>query len=167
MREWMTYLGEIILITAISGMIYTLAPEGSLKKHLHFVISLCMLVSVAVPMFSAVVDLPEIFEKSMEEAEIEGISAEKEANVALIEMSRVEIEKGTEAYISEKYGITKENISVSAVLDAENPEAIEITAIAVTLRGVSSAKAKEIARALSELFLEKSEITVLIEEENS
>lgn len=167
MNEWMTYLGEIILITALSGIIYMLAPEGALKKHLQFVISLCMLAAIAVPMFSAVVELPTLLEKSMENAEMEGISAEKDANETLITMSCLEIEKGTAAYISEKFDIPKEEIEVSVTLDAENIQAIEITAIEVKLRDVSAAKGKEIQRALDELFLAKSEITVLIEEEKS
>jgi hypothetical protein len=163
----MTYLGEVILITALSGMIHMLAPEGALKKHLQFVISLCMLAAIAVPMFSAVVELPELLEKSMEKAEMEGISAEKEANDTWITMSRLEIEKGTAAYIAEKYDIPKEKISVSVMLDATNSEAIAITAIEVKMRGISAAKGAEIKRVLEELFLEKSEITVLIEEEKS
>ena len=63
MREWTSYLGEIVLITAVSGLLYTVSPEGNLKKHLQFVISLCIVVALAVPMFSMIVDLPEIFEK--------------------------------------------------------------------------------------------------------
>ena len=69
MREWISYLGEIVLITAVSGLLYNVSPEGNLKKHLQFVISLCIVVSLAVPMFSTVMNLPEIFESGFEEAE--------------------------------------------------------------------------------------------------
>ena len=67
MKEWIAYFGEIIVITAVSGLIYHIAPEGAMKKHLHFVISLCVLVSLAVPIFSIVTELPEIFGKGFEE----------------------------------------------------------------------------------------------------
>ena len=71
MKEWIAYLGEIIFITAVSGILYHIVPEGTMKKHLHFVISLCVLVSLAVPIFSLVMELPEIFEKGFEEVRSE------------------------------------------------------------------------------------------------
>ena len=38
MSEILSYFGEIIVITAISGILFTVAPEGNVKKyiHLHF-----------------------------------------------------------------------------------------------------------------------------------
>ena len=70
-KEWITYLGELILITAVSGLLSHIVPEGNMKKHLQFVISLCVLVALAVPMFSMVMELPEIFERGFEEVKAE------------------------------------------------------------------------------------------------
>jgi hypothetical protein len=93
MREWISYLGEIVLITAVSGLLYMFSPEGNLKKHLHFVISLCIVVSLAVPMFSMIMDLPEIFEKSFEEAERGEVKTNEDLTDSLISVSKKEIEK--------------------------------------------------------------------------
>jgi len=163
MREWITYLGEIVLITAVSGLLYHVAPEGALKKHLHFVISLCVLVSLAVPMFSMVMDLPRIFEESFEEAEREGEDTGARLEEALISASQREIEEATASYIAGKYGIPSTRIAVKTALNAEDPEAIEIERIDVVLRGEVSVSAQEIRRDLDELFLGKSEITVSFE----
>lgn len=165
MREWISYLGEIILITAVSGMIYTLAPEGSLKKHLHFVISLCVLVSLAVPMFSMVTSLPELFERSISDVKNEAPEVEGELEEQMIGMSKKELETSISVYISEKYGIERADISVSTVLDAKDPQAIEITAIDVSIRGITAAKARTIRTALTELFLGKSAVSVTAAEE--
>ena len=160
MREWISYLGEIVVITAVSGLLYTVAPEGNLKKHLQFVISLCIVVALAVPMFSMVVDLPEIFEKSFEEAEegnAEGGNALKDS---LILASKKEIEKAIASYVAGKYAISETEISVETVLDAENPESIEILEIHVHISGEYSGSLGKIRSDLDEIFLGKSLVTV-------
>ncbi|MBQ8498105.1 MAG: stage III sporulation protein AF [Clostridia bacterium] len=160
MREWITYLGEVIFITAVSGLVYHLAPEGSLKKHLHFVISLCVLVSLAVPMFSMVTELPDIFEKSYEDVKNGEEDMENGLMESVISTSKKEIENAIVSYISGKYEVDAEKISVTVTLNADDPEAIEITAINVSIEGISGAKARAIQAALDEMFLGKSEITV-------
>lgn len=160
MREWITYLGEVIFITAVSGLVYHLAPEGALKKHLHFVISLCVLVSLAVPMFSMVTALPDLFEKSYEDVKEGESEIENDLLDSVISTSQKEIENAIVSYISGKYGIGTERITVTVTLDAENPEAIEITAIDVWIEGITDARARSIQTALYEMFLGKSEVTV-------
>ena len=161
MKEWITYLGEVILITAVSGLLYHVVPEGNMKKHLHFVISLCILVALAVPMFSMVMELPEIFEQSFEEVKAEEHIKEEQLTESLITVSKKEIETAIVSYISEMYGISPADISVETVLDTENIEAIEIRRILVVLRD-ESADAEAIRHALDDLFLGKSEVTVSI-----
>lgn len=164
MREWITYLGEIMLITAVSGLLYHIAPEGNMKKHLHFVISLCVLVALCVPMFSMVMELPEIFEKGFEEVKSEEDTVKGDLSESLIAVSKREIESSIVSYISDVYGIARENISAETVLDTSDTSAIEICKIRVTLRGNVKKYAGEIQRALHEMFLGKSEITVFTEE---
>jgi hypothetical protein len=160
MREWISYLGEIVLITAVSGLLYMFSPEGNLKKHLHFVISLCIVVSLAVPMFSMIMDLPEIFEKSFEEAERGEVKTNEELTDSLISVSKKEIEKAIVSYIAGKYAIAEAEISVETVLDAQNPESIEIREIHVLIGGECSVSFEKIRNDLEELFLGKSLITV-------
>lgn len=162
MKEWITYLGEIVLITAVSGLLYHIAPEGNMKKHLQFVISLCVLVALAVPMFSMVTELPEIFEQSFEEVKREEDITNEQLTESLISVSKREIESGIVSYVSGICGISPADISAETVLDSEDPEAIEIREIRVTLRD-ATADTEKIRRALDEMFLGKSKITVLTE----
>ena len=148
------------MITAVSGLLYTVAPEGNLKKHLQFVISLCIVVSLAVPMFSMVMDLPEIFEKSFEEAEMGEVASENDLTDSLISASKKEIEKAIASYIAEKYEISENEISVETVLDAENPESVEIREIYVTIGGERTVSFEKIRNDLNEMFLGKSRVTV-------
>ena len=148
------------MITAVSGLLYHIAPEGSMKKHLHFVISLCVLVALTVPMFSMVMELPGIFEQSFEEVKRNEETTEGDLEESLIAVSKKEIESAIASYISEVYGISAEQIAVETVLDASNPGAIEIIEIIVTLSGDTQADTGKIRRALHEMFLEKSKITV-------
>ena len=163
MKEWITYFGEIILTTAVSGLLYHIAPEGAMKKHLHFVISLCVLVSLAVPMFSVVTELPELFEKGFEEVKDREEITNGDLTESLIAVSKKELEEAVASYLSEVYGITRERISVQTVLNAEDPSAIEISEVNVVLRGDVRADVDEIRRALGDMFLGKSKITVTAE----
>ena len=160
MREWIAYLGEVILITAVSGMIYHLAPEGALKKHLHFVISLCVLISLAIPMLSIVSELPVIFEKTYEDVEMSEDDTENNLLETVISASKKEIETAVISYIAGKYDIPPQNITVTLTLDESNPQAIEITAMEVTIASLNGAKAGKIQSDLSEMFLGKTEVTV-------
>ena len=164
MREWISYLGEIVLIAAVSGLLYAVSPEGNLKKHLQFVISLCLVVSLALPMFSTIMELPEIFEKSFEEAESGGLENESALTDSLISVSKKEIEGAIVSYIAGKYAISETEISVETVLDAENPESIEILEIHVTISGEYSGSLEKIRNDLDEMFLGKSRVTVFFEQ---
>ncbi|MBQ2989267.1 MAG: hypothetical protein IJD59_09200 [Clostridia bacterium] len=165
MREWIAYLGEVIMVTAVSGLFYHIAPEGAMKKHLHFVISLCVLAALAVPMFSMVMELPEIFERGFEDAEAEVPATQEQWEQTLIDAGKRKVEAGIVSYISERWDIAPADITVETVLDTENPEAIEIREIRVRLRGsVSADTAAAIRRELDETFLGKSEITVSLED---
>ena len=160
-KEWITYLGELILITAVSGLLSHIVPEGNMKKHLQFVISLCVLVALAVPMFSMVMEFPEIFEQSFEEVRLEENISSEQLTESLISVSKKEIETAIVSYISEFYGISPADISVETVLNSENPEAIEISRILVVLRD-EGADVGAIRRTLDDLFLGKSEVSVSI-----
>ncbi len=160
MREWIKYLGEVILITAVSGMIWHLAPEGALKKHLHFVISLCVLISLAVPLFSIVGELPEIFEKNYEEVRDEEENTENKLLDSVLSVSKKEIETAIVSYIAGKYDIPTEEITVILTLDDSNPESIEILEIDVSIPSVTGARAARIRSDLSDMFLGKTEIKV-------
>ena len=59
MSDILSYFGEIIILTAVSGILFMVAPEGNVKKYINFAISICILAAIVAPMISAVVHLPE------------------------------------------------------------------------------------------------------------
>jgi hypothetical protein len=166
MNQWMTYFGELILVTAVSGLLYHIVPEGNMKKHLHFVISLCVLVTLAVPMFSVLAQLPEVFEQGFEQVRTEESAADTQLEETLIAASKKEIESALCTYISEVYKIDADRISAETVLDAEDRSAIEIRKIDIVIYGNTQTPADEIRRALEEMFLGKSEITVSVRQQD-
>jgi hypothetical protein len=144
-------------------LIYHTALARAMKKQLPFVIYLCVMVSLAMPIYSIVTELPEIFGKGFEEVkEMEDVT-NVNLTESLIAVSKSEIEEAVASYISEIYGIAGERISVETVLNAEDPSAIEISEIRVVLAGDVSTDTEAIRRALDEMFLGKSEITVIKE----
>ncbi len=160
MREWIAYLGEIIVVTAVAGIVYAASPEGALKKHLHFIISLCVLASLAVPLFSMMAELPAVFSEEKALSEESAAATESALVEGVISASRQEIEQAIRTFISEQYDIPEKDIVVMLRLDAQDTTAIEIKKIEVTVRGAHETKRKRIAARLDEMFLGKSEIVV-------
>lgn len=92
MSEILSYFGEIIIITAISGILFTVAPEGNIKKYINFIISVCVLAAIVAPMISVVSKLPEKIR--LEEWKYEEAGAEESEKIenAVINASKKEIE---------------------------------------------------------------------------
>jgi len=107
-----------------------------------------------------VMDLPALFESNVEQAERGEEESAREWTDSLLSVSKKEIEKAIVSYISEKYAIPEENISAETVLDAQDPEAVEIREIQILIRGESSVSAETIRNDLHETFLGKSRVTV-------
>ncbi len=160
MKDFIAFFGEFIVVIAVSGMFYAMAPDGSQKKYIHFAISLCVLAAIMGPMISVVSSLPEILEDAEFEVEENQIEMEENLTEAVISASRKNIEASISVLLSQKYDISKEQIAVSVTLDAENPENIEIVSIAVSVTDISNAKREEIRRYLAEQFMGEPSITV-------
>ena len=69
MSEIISYFGEVIILTAVSGVLFVVAPEGNVKKYINFVISICILAAIVAPMITAAVNLPDTIRLEGEEWE--------------------------------------------------------------------------------------------------
>ena len=38
MSEILSYFGEVIVLTAVSGILFAVAPEGNVKKYINFML---------------------------------------------------------------------------------------------------------------------------------
>ena len=160
MKDFIAFFGEFIVVIAVGGMFYAMAPDGAQKKYIHFAISLCVLAAIMGPMISVVSSLSEMLEKVEIEVEEHQVEIEENLTEAVISASRENMEASIIALLSQKYDIATEKLAVSVALDAKDPENIEIVSIDVRAEGISSAKREEMRRYLAEQFLGNLSITV-------
>ena len=160
MKDFIAFFGEFIVVIAVGGMFYAMAPDGAQKKYIHFAISLCVLAAIMGPMISVVSSLPEMLEEVDMEVEEHLVEIEENLTEAVISASRENMEASIIALLSQKYDIATEKLAVSVALDAKDPENIEIVSIDVRAEGISSAKREEMRRYLAEQFLGNLSITV-------
>lgn len=160
MKDFIAFFGEFIVVIAVGGMFYAMAPDGAQKKYIHFAISLCVLAAIMGPMISVVSSLPEMLEEVEMEVEEHQVEIEENLTEAVISASRENMEASIIALLSQKYDIATEKLAVSVALDAKDPENIEIVSIDVRAEGILSAKREEMRRYLAEQFLGNLSITV-------
>ena len=160
MKDFIAFFGEFIVVIAVGGMFYAMAPDGAQKKYIHFAISLCVLAAIMGPMISVVSSRPEMLEEVEMEVEEHQVEIEENLTEAVISASRENMEASIIALLSQKYDIATEKLAVSVALDAKDPENIEIVSIDVRAEGISSAKREEMRRYLAEQFLGNLSITV-------
>ena len=160
MKDFIAFFGEFIVVIAVGGMFYAMAPDGAQKKYIHFAISLCVLAAIMGPMISVVSSLPEMLEEVEMEVEEHQVEIEENLTEAVISASRENMEASIIALLSQKYDIATEKLAVSVALDAKDPENIEIVSIDVRAEGISSAKREEMRRYLAGQFLGNPNITV-------
>lgn len=160
MKDFIAFFGEFIVVIAVGGMFYAMAPDGAQKKYIHFAISLCVLAAIMGPMISVVSSLPEMLEEVEMEVEEHQVEIEENLTEAVISASRENMEASIIALLSQKYDIATEKLAVSVALDEKDPENIEIVSIDVRAEGISSAKREEMRRYLAEQFLGNLSITV-------
>ncbi len=160
MRELMAFFGEFIVITAVAGMLYTLAPEGSQKKYMQFAISLCVLAALIGPMLSVVSSLPDILEDAELTVEDEAVDLENDLQSAVIEQSRKNIEESVVLMLSERFDLKRKDIRVEVELDSSDTANIKILSVTVSVPKTSAVERAQMKRYLSEEFRETSEIKI-------
>lgn len=157
MSEILSYFGEVIVLTAVSGILFAVAPEGNVKKYINFIISVCILAAVVAPMISAVTNLPEKIR--LDDAFEDAVAQESEKmESAVVKASKNEIEKAICSLICTKFSLDEDVVSCEIELDTTDLSNIEITKI---ILGLPSSKNHEnIKNYIDEMFLGKSEIII-------
>ena len=126
MKDLIAFFGEFIVVISVAGMLQAMAPDGSQKKYIHFVITLCVLTSLVGPMLSVVSALPEILEDAELELEEDEIDMDALLEDAVISASKENIEEAISSMISQKFGISAEKITASIFLNTEDLSNIRI-----------------------------------------
>ncbi len=160
MKEFIAFFGEFIVVIAVSGIFYAMAPEGAQKKYIHFAISLCVLSAIVGPMLSVVSSLPEILENAEFEVGENQVEMESDLQDAVISASRLNIENTIRDMVSHRFGISEDRLDVSVLLNAENPENIEIVSVSIRAENTTHIKRKEIKEYLSGVLMEHCQIDI-------
>ena len=161
MKDFIAFFGEFIVVIAVAGMFYALAPDGAQKKYIHFAISLSVLAAIMGPMISVVSSLPEHLEDLRWEITDEQDDTEENLTDSVVALSKRNIEASVVSILSQKYGLPTESFEVSVTLDDTDAANIKILAVEVKVSGASLIKREEMKRYLSELFMEQSEIKII------
>ena len=139
-----------------AGVITQLAPDGTLKKYLKYIVSLCIFAAMLSPIVNAlgviVKDNASIsFDFSPQEPR-------ESAENAAIENGKKRIEDAIATEISKKWSVPYEEISVSVTLDTADKQAIEIREIKITI--ADGTYAEEIKDYISGLFYGTASVSV-------
>ena len=157
MSEILSYFGEIIVITAISGILFTVAPEGNVKKYINFIISICILAAIVAPI-SVVSKLPEIIRLVEWKYEEAGAEESEKVENAVIQASKKEIEGAICSLISSKFDLDDKELTCEIELDAKDPSNVEITEIRIVVpAGTNKEKIRDY---IDDMFLGKSIVVV-------
>ena len=148
---------SVLTVCVISGVAVGLAPEGSIKKYIKFIVSLCVLAAILTPLIGVISSIPSVGEESSEifgkKGEESGEYGEKQ-----IEAQKAAIEAAICDIVSSKFGIDKGAVSVSITIDAQNISAIEIREIKINVK--SKCNTAEIENYIGEMFYGTARVTV-------
>ena len=164
MKEWVSYFGEIIVVIAVSGMLYAAAPDGKTKRYVQFVLSLCVLSATVFPLISLAETLPQKISEIRYDISKEEAASEDEITDILVEASRAEIAEAITQMLCAKFDYDEKEIRVTLTLDARDTEAIRITAIRVDVDHVTTQTKARMKEYLEDVFLGETTVTVFGEE---
>lgn len=156
MKTLGNFAAAVLSVCIAAGAVVRISPEGSIKKYLKHLVSLCVLAAILAPFvtgMNALVSFDGGVFPDFEE-ELSGGGGEK----YVIEAKKAEIEEAICSLISSKWGIDKGKIAVRLTLDKSNVSAIEIRKIDVKISGKTNAE--EIREYIDEMFYGTAGVTV-------
>ena len=120
----------------LSGIIRILAPEGETKKYINLLAGLCAVCVVIAPFGSVIKALTAkdggffdgVLDKASGQSDYESVYFEN-----IKKHGAESLEEGLEKLISEKFGIKRENFSVSALMTYSG-NLLEVERVAVYLK---------------------------------
>lgn len=158
MDEIKSYVYMLVCVLAASGLAINLSPEGEMKKYIRYICLLCTAAAICIPTVQVIGGISGYIADIGDGTAYE-TGEDPDAEGILIEQTRKNIAASLRNYISEKYGIAKESISVDVTLDGSDTSSVEIKKLTLTLP--KNAPAEKIKAELDEMFLHKTEIEII------
>lgn len=132
--------GALVMISVSAAIVSMMSPDGELKKYINFVSVLVVLAALAVPVASALGNVPDMVTR-LEEIEFDSAATGDFDAVAL---SKAEIEKRTAEQIEAHFSLPRGSVIAKVSLDDSDRTAIDITRISVGVpRGTDTEKVRK------------------------
>lgn len=150
------FIYGFISICVGAGVVTRLAPDGTIKKYLKYIVSLCVLAAMLSPLINAFgiiakVDTSIIFDDVQYESK-------QSAEEILVENEKKRIENAIEDDIERRWNMENGSVSANVSINTQNLQAIEINEIKITLADM--AKCDEIREYIDGLFYGTAKVTV-------
>ena len=153
----MTLSSGVVALVAISvsaAVVSLMSPDGEIKKYINLVSVLAVVASLAVPVASALGNVPDIVAR-FEEIDFDNGAA---GGFDAVELSRAQIEKSTAEQIETNFGFERGSVDVDVVLDKSDVSSIGI--ISVTAGVPRGADTEKVRAFLREIYKNTAEVAI-------
>lgn len=157
MEKLSGFVLSLLSVCVISGIATGLSPDGTMKRYIKYVVSLCVLAAIITPVISVFTSI-NIYEDELTELFGEHAETTDNAEKRLIETQKKAIEEAIADIISNKFGIGKDKVTVETEIDATVKSAIEVRKIMITVR--ERCRAEEIRNYIEEMFYGTARVTI-------
>ena len=120
-------------LAAICTAVLAVCPEGDLKKYVKLCCALCAVSAIAsfLPGSASLSDI------GFTEAAVEDLSGE--AAQMVIERTLHGIEEAVYSAAEQKYGVTRDDLTVSVTADSSDPQNVRLLSVNCGLKGLKNA----------------------------
>ncbi len=103
------YLVTILLVSAVTAVLGALPNEEKMKKTVSFALSLGVLSAIVLPLPTLLGKLPSDYSSFLDRLEAESLAGEDYLKAETL----AAVGEGMAAYLSERYGLAREEVSVT------------------------------------------------------
>jgi hypothetical protein len=159
MTEFAEFVRGFCLIAVAGGLMLIAAPDGKLKKHVKFVLSICMVCALLSAFLSFSENASELFGKIGEAAESNAQKNQAEIYLDVAKTAKKNMEAELRSLLCTRLEEKESGIYVVVQIDTEDLSAVEITGISVFLDDME--KAEEAQSYLDEMFMGSVKINIM------
>jgi hypothetical protein len=159
MSDFAEFIKDFCVIAVTGGLVTLVSPNGKLRKHVKFIISLCMVCALASTLISVSDGMEGYLESFAGAIESEKHEQVSDTALAIAAEAKKNIEAETAKMLCARFGFSEDGVYVIAEINAEDTEAVEIVRVNVFIADTQEAQA--VRSYVSELFGGAAEVSVM------
>ena len=159
MENFSEFVRGFCVIAVSGGLILLMSPNGSMKKYVKFIVSICMVSALLSAFFTFSEDAEKLFSQIETETESEAGKTQEELRAGVVKETKRNMEAELCALLSAHTGLPKEDIYIVMGIDSSNFAAVEIKEINVFI--ADSAQAERARAYISEMFMGAVTVNVM------